>query len=140
MSSKTTSEQRSIEPAVMASEIERLADLEGFLKFASIPDWQYVSLTHVKYPTIDRPKRAGSAAPTPEPTPVAPKSSVDRPTAAASDPVESKDVAGKGARKSRTRKAQSGDAQPEEGAVSGDPAPAESEPDDAAVRTNAGKS
>ena len=57
-SSETTSEQRSIEPAIMASEIERLADLEGFLKFASIPDWLYVSLTHVEYPTIDRPKRA----------------------------------------------------------------------------------
>jgi hypothetical protein len=70
-SSKTTSEQRSIEPAIMASEIERLLDLEGFVKFASIPDWLYVSLTHVEYPTIDRPKRAGSAAPAPEPTPVA---------------------------------------------------------------------
>jgi hypothetical protein len=57
-SSKTTSEQRSIEPAIMASEIERLADLEGFLKLASIPDWLYVSLTHVEYPIIDRPKRA----------------------------------------------------------------------------------
>ena len=57
-SSKTTSEQRSIEPAIMASEIERLADLEGFLKLASIPDWLYVSLTHVEYPTIDRPRRA----------------------------------------------------------------------------------
>jgi type IV secretory pathway TraG/TraD family ATPase VirD4 len=57
-SSQTTSEQRSIEPAIMASEIERLADLEGFLKLASIPDWLYVSLTHVEYPTIDRPRRA----------------------------------------------------------------------------------
>ena len=63
MASKTTSEQRSIEPAIMASEIERLADLEGILKFASIPDWQYVSLTPVKYPTVDRPRRAGSLAP-----------------------------------------------------------------------------
>lgn len=60
--STTTSEQRSIEPAIMASEIERLADLEGLLKFASIPDWQYVSLSPVEYPTIDRPTRAGSAA------------------------------------------------------------------------------
>ena len=55
--STSVSEQRSIEPAVMASEIERLPDLQGFLKFASIPDWLRVSLTHVKYPTIDRPKR-----------------------------------------------------------------------------------
>ena len=58
--SKTMNEQRSIEPAVMASEIERLPDLQGFLKFASIPDWLYVSLTYVKYPTVDRPKRAAT--------------------------------------------------------------------------------
>ena len=54
LSSTTTSEQRSIEPAVMASEIERLPDLEGFLKFASIPDWRRVNLTHVDYPTVAR--------------------------------------------------------------------------------------
>ena len=75
MASKTTSEQRSIEPAIMASEIERLADLEGILKFASIPDWQYVSLTPMKYPTIDRPKRPGSSTPRTEPVPVAPTTS-----------------------------------------------------------------
>ena len=43
-SSTTTSEQVRIEPAVMSSEIERLPDLEGFLKFASIPDWRHVTL------------------------------------------------------------------------------------------------
>jgi type IV secretory pathway TraG/TraD family ATPase VirD4 len=58
--SRTMSEQRSIEPAVMASEIERLPDLQGFLKFASIPDWLQVSLSYVKYPTIDRPNRAAA--------------------------------------------------------------------------------
>jgi type IV secretory pathway TraG/TraD family ATPase VirD4 len=42
--STTTSEQLHIEPAVMASEIERLADLEGFLKLTSVPDWQRVKL------------------------------------------------------------------------------------------------
>jgi hypothetical protein len=42
--STTTSEQVKIEPAVMSSEIERLPDLEGFLKFASVPDWQRVTL------------------------------------------------------------------------------------------------
>jgi hypothetical protein len=62
-------------PPSWRSEIERLLDLEGFVKFASIPDWLYVSLTHVEYPTIDRPTR-GSAAPTPEPTPVAGMSSM----------------------------------------------------------------
>lgn len=43
--STTLSEQVKIEPAVMASEIERLPDLEGFLKLASIPDWWRVTLT-----------------------------------------------------------------------------------------------
>jgi Type IV secretion-system coupling protein DNA-binding domain len=115
--STTTSEQRSIEPAVMASEIERLADLEGLLKFASIPDWQYVSLNPVEYPIIDRSKRAGSAA-------------------AAPGPMESKGAVGKSARKSRMRKAQSGDAQL--GAVSGDRT--ENESGDGADRINAEKS
>ena len=58
--SRTINQQRSIEPAVMASEIERLPDLQGFLKFASIPDWLQVSLTYVKYPAIDRPNRAAA--------------------------------------------------------------------------------
>ena len=44
-SSITTSQQIKIEPAVMASEVERLPDLEGFLKVASVPDWQLVRLT-----------------------------------------------------------------------------------------------
>ena len=44
-SSITSSQQIKIEPAVMASEIERLPDLTGFLKLASIPDWQMATLT-----------------------------------------------------------------------------------------------
>lgn len=60
--SKTKSEQRSIEPAIMASEIERLPDLQGFLKFASVPDWMRVSLSYVSYPTIDRSKQGGVSA------------------------------------------------------------------------------
>jgi hypothetical protein len=43
-SSTTTSQSIKIEPAVMASEIERLPDLQGFLKIASLPDWQRVIL------------------------------------------------------------------------------------------------
>ena len=57
----TTSEHLSIEPAVMASEIERLPDLEGLLKFASVPDWTRVRLTPVTYPTVAR-SRPGSVA------------------------------------------------------------------------------
>jgi type IV secretory pathway TraG/TraD family ATPase VirD4 len=44
-SSESSSEQLRIEPAVMASEIERLPDLTGFLKIASVPDWRVVTLT-----------------------------------------------------------------------------------------------
>ncbi len=40
----TSSEQFGVEYAVMASEIERLPDLEGYLKLASTPDWHYVRL------------------------------------------------------------------------------------------------
>jgi len=61
--STTTSEQRTIEPALMASEIERLPDLTGFLKLASIPDWMRVTLTHVSYPTVDRSGRCASDQP-----------------------------------------------------------------------------
>ena len=61
MGTTTTSEHLSIEPAVMASEIERLPDLEGFLKLASIPDWRHVRLTPVTYPTVAR-RRPGSVA------------------------------------------------------------------------------
>jgi len=40
----STSQFLRTEPAVMASEIERLPDLAGFLKLASIPDWMTVHL------------------------------------------------------------------------------------------------
>jgi hypothetical protein len=37
----------------MASEIERLPDLAGFLKLASTPDWTCVNLVPVTYPFVD---------------------------------------------------------------------------------------
>src|SRR2546429_4279917 len=40
----TRSEHFSIEPAVMGSEIEQLADLTGYLKFASQPEWIRIGL------------------------------------------------------------------------------------------------
>ena len=61
-SSTTTSEQVRIEPAVMSSEIERLRDLEGFLKFASIPDWRRVALTLPRVSASQRSKRTPAAA------------------------------------------------------------------------------
>ncbi len=121
--SMTTTEQRGIEPAVMASEIERLPDLQGFLKFASVPDWLQVSLTYVKYSTIDRPTRAASPALTPEPTSVAQVTGgAHRPTATAAGSMGSRAQTKKGARKLRAPVAESRDALPEGGEASGDPA------------------
>jgi hypothetical protein len=54
MAAKTTSEQRVVEQAVMASEIERLPDLDGFLKLASEPDWMRIKLSRKSYPTVAR--------------------------------------------------------------------------------------
>jgi hypothetical protein len=45
LSSTTLSEHIGIEPAVMDSQIEQLPDLSGYLKFASVPNWQRVALT-----------------------------------------------------------------------------------------------
>ncbi|MGH8220097.1 MAG: type IV secretion system DNA-binding domain-containing protein [Steroidobacteraceae bacterium] len=45
VAARTRGELLRTEAAVMASEIERLPDLTGFLKLASIPDWQEVRLT-----------------------------------------------------------------------------------------------
>jgi type IV secretory pathway TraG/TraD family ATPase VirD4 len=42
---KTRSEQHVIESAVLPSEIEELPDLQGFLKFASQPEWRRVRLS-----------------------------------------------------------------------------------------------
>jgi type IV secretory pathway TraG/TraD family ATPase VirD4 len=42
--SVTRSQHLNIEPAVLDSEIEQLADLKGYLKFASRPEWRRVAL------------------------------------------------------------------------------------------------
>lgn len=42
--SMNVSEQRVTEPAVLASELEQLPDLTGYLKTASSPDWLRVRL------------------------------------------------------------------------------------------------
>jgi hypothetical protein len=62
LATTTTSEHRSVEYAVMASEIERLADLEGYLKIASMPDWMRTTLVHVNYPEAARNRAAKEAA------------------------------------------------------------------------------
>ncbi len=63
MSSTTRSEHLKIEPAIMASEIERLSDLEGFLKLASIPDWQSVRLKPMNDTPVSRPRKPVILAP-----------------------------------------------------------------------------
>jgi type IV secretory pathway TraG/TraD family ATPase VirD4 len=42
--SKTTSEHRTTESAVLPSEIEQLPDLAGYLKLASSPSWARVQI------------------------------------------------------------------------------------------------
>jgi Type IV secretion-system coupling protein DNA-binding domain len=78
-SSTTTSQHLRIEPAVMASEIERLPDLAGFLKLATTPDWQSVRLTPRNEPVAVRVRKPSvaasppaSAAATPPPSPPLP--------------------------------------------------------------------
>ena len=46
--SVSRSEHYSVEPAVMASQIEQLPDLAGYLKYASDPQWHRVRLSAVK--------------------------------------------------------------------------------------------
>ena len=53
----TKSESIKIEPAVMPSEIERLPDLQGFLKIASRPDWHRVTLIRPDPATAPRGRR-----------------------------------------------------------------------------------
>lgn len=43
--SRTVTQQRQLEPAVLDSEIEQLPDLAGYLKIASSPEWLRVRLT-----------------------------------------------------------------------------------------------
>jgi hypothetical protein len=71
-SATTKSEQLRIEPAIMASEIERLPDLAGFLKIASLPDWQVATLTMQTEVSMPRARSRRVRAITPDPPSVAP--------------------------------------------------------------------
>lgn len=62
LATTTTSQQIRIEPAIMASEIERLPDLSGFLKLASRPDWERVQLTLVHPPVNGRTRQPRAAS------------------------------------------------------------------------------
>jgi type IV secretory pathway TraG/TraD family ATPase VirD4 len=71
-SATSKSEQLRIEPAVMASEIERLPDLTGFLKIASVPDWQVAKLTVKPDVKLPRKRARQVSAMTPSSLSVAP--------------------------------------------------------------------
>jgi len=91
--STTTSQHLKIEPAVMASEIERLPDLSGFLKLASVPDWQLVRLTPLNEPQVPRPARTVSTQTPPADTTVpnrADSPGVQAPAPAARSPRKSR--------------------------------------------------
>ena len=53
--SESHSEQHAVESAVMASEIEQLPDLTGYLKFASQPAWMRVSFPVYQLPAVAPP-------------------------------------------------------------------------------------
>ena len=116
-SSITTSQQIRTESAVMASEIERLPDLTGFLKLASIPDWQVVTLTRANEsvtssawnsshsPCPPAPSATPSASATPR-SPVVPSSTPAEvtPTSATAASREGKPRAGKGRASATSRR------------------------------------
>jgi hypothetical protein len=63
LASRTVSEHISVEPAIMDSQIEQLPDLTGYLKFASLPTWQRVTLVMPKTPDgTSRSASTGDAA------------------------------------------------------------------------------
>src|SRR5450631_3441 len=47
--SVSTTQHHVTESAVLASEIEQLPDLQGYLKFASTPEWRGVKLQVIEY-------------------------------------------------------------------------------------------
>ena len=69
MASTTSNELLRTEPAVMASEVERLPDLTGFLKLASVPDWYSVRLTPSSVEARPRPRRPLTTPPVPPQAP-----------------------------------------------------------------------
>ena len=68
--SLSRSEHYSIEPVVMNSEIEQLPDLQGYLKFASSPDWHRVALTPVTPAPAPKRNSPGDAVAVPAATAV----------------------------------------------------------------------
>jgi type IV secretory pathway TraG/TraD family ATPase VirD4 len=97
--STTESEHLKIEPAIMASEIERLPDLGGFLKFASIPDWMRVKLELARYPSVDVPLPEAATPASAAPMPPTVQPNVTEPPATEPSPSKTRAPMRKRARK-----------------------------------------
>jgi type IV secretory pathway TraG/TraD family ATPase VirD4 len=94
-SSTTSSQHLKIEPAVMASQIERLPDLEGFLKLATTPDWQSVRITPKREPNVVRIRKPSVMTSSPPPT-AAPRSTTSPPCPPATAAPRGKSRSGQG--------------------------------------------
>ena len=118
LASTTSSEHLRIEPAIMASEIERLPDLEGFLKFASNPDWLHLRLAYVSYPTARRETRAATTGVPEAAGDLAPRAVLNTValSIAPASPVKSHSLTRK-ARKSPAKVAQSRNPPPQDAGV-----------------------
>jgi len=94
--SVSSTDQLRAEPAVLASQIERLPDLTGYLKLASHPDWHAIALTPADEPIRPRPPRAAvpsAAVPTAPAAPaVSPQviTAVAEPAGTAAPPLRKK--------------------------------------------------
>jgi hypothetical protein len=86
---------------VIESEIERLPDLGGFLKLASIPDWMRVKLNFASYPSVDVPLREAATSAPAAPMPPTVQSNVTEPPATAPTPSKSRVPTRKRARKDK---------------------------------------
>jgi hypothetical protein len=72
----------------MASEIERLPDLTGFLKLASLPDWQLAALSYKSAPNnVSWRPSICTSTPAPPPASSAPATSTPSATSSASEPA-----------------------------------------------------
>ena len=71
-SSTTSSQHLKIEPAVLASEIERLPDLAAFLKIATLPDWRAVTFTPKGERSVPRVRKPAVVVSPPAATPATP--------------------------------------------------------------------
>jgi hypothetical protein len=104
-SSTTSSQHLKIEPAVLASEIERLPDLAAFLKLATLPDWQAVTFTPRGERSVARVRKPAVVVGPPAATPATPLAATPTPPPpAASDGGKPQGGQGRAGAPKRSRK------------------------------------